>query len=206
LLSLRDRDEIAVGVAAGLSVRAVAAGIGRAPSTVSRELRRCRPGRYRAGVAQADADRLAARPKPAKLALNEELRCAVEQMLSGPSRLSPEQIPHQLVREFPDDEQMRISHETIYQALYVQGRGALRRELTVCLRTGRAVRKPRRRPDTRGRRPIPPELMISARPAEVADRAVPGHWEGDLIIGAGGRSAIGTLVERTTREPVKVSV
>jgi IS30 family transposase len=199
LLSFADREEIAAGAAAGLSVRAVAARIGRAASTVSRELRRCPPGRYRASTAQAHADRLAARPKPGKLAVNEELRAYVQEQLSGRSRLSPEQIAHQLVAEFPHDERMRISHEAIYQSLYVQGRGALRRELTACLRTGRAVRKPRRRADTRGRRPIPPELMISSRPAEAADRAVPGHWEGDLIIGAGGRSAIGTLVERTTR-------
>jgi IS30 family transposase len=199
LLSMSEREEIAVGVAAGLSARQVAARIGRSPSTVSRELGRCPPGRYRASTAQPDADRLARRVKPSKLAGNERLRGYVEAKLSGRSRLSPEQIAHQLVVDFPDDEQMRVSHETIYQSLYVQGRGALGRELTVCLRTGRAVRKPRRRPDTRGRRPVGPELMISARPAEVADRAVPGHWEGDLIIGASGRSAIGTLVERATR-------
>src|SRR5215208_8223737 len=94
---------------------------------------------------------------------------------------------------------MRISHEAIYQALYVQGRGALRRELTACLRTGRALRVPRARTQGRGKKFVSPEIMISERPAEVADRAVPGHWEGDLIIGADGASAIGTLVERSTR-------
>ncbi len=112
---------------------------------------------------------------------------------------SPEQIAARVRVDFPDDERMRISHEAIYQSLYVQGRGALRKELTVCLRTGRAVRKPRRRAGARRTRTIPAELMISERPAEIADRAVPGHWEGDLILGTAARSAIGTLVERSTR-------
>ena len=111
---------------------------------------------------------------------------------------SPEQIARRLRLDFPDDETMRISHEAIYQALYVQGRGALRRELTACLRTGRALRVPRARSRGRGKSCIAPEILISQRPAEAADRAVPGHWEGDLILGLGS-SAIGTLVERTTR-------
>src|SRR5207245_1481194 len=111
---------------------------------------------------------------------------------------SPEQIARRLPRDFPDDEAMRISHEAIYQALYVQGRGALRRELTGCLRTGRALRVPRARSRGRGKHFVTPELLISQRPAEATDRAVPGHWEGDLILGLGS-SAIGTLVERTTR-------
>jgi IS30 family transposase len=111
---------------------------------------------------------------------------------------SPEQITRRLPEAFPDDDRMRISHEAIYQALYVQGRGALRRELTTCLRTGRALRKPRRRADGRRER-IKDKIMISERPAEVEDRAVPGHWEGDLIVGESSSSAIGTLVERTTR-------
>jgi transposase, IS30 family len=111
---------------------------------------------------------------------------------------SPEQIARRLARDFPDDESMRISHEAIYQALYVQGRGALRRELTACLRTGRALRVPRARTRRRGKSFVTPEVLISQRPAEATDRAVPGHWEGDLILGLGS-SAIGTLVERTTR-------
>jgi IS30 family transposase len=111
---------------------------------------------------------------------------------------SPEQISHRLRRDFPDDETMRISHEAIYQALYVQGRGALRRDLTACLRTGRALRMPRARARGRGKSFVTSEIMISERPADAADRAVPGHWEGDLILGL-NRSAIGTLVERTTR-------
>src|SRR5206468_3676935 len=111
---------------------------------------------------------------------------------------SPEQIARRLPRDFPDDEAMRISHEAIYQALYVQGRGALRRELTGCLRTGRALRVPRARSRGRGKHFVTPELLISQRAAEATDRAVPGHWEGDLILGLGS-SAIGTLVERTTR-------
>jgi IS30 family transposase len=111
---------------------------------------------------------------------------------------SPEQISNRLRVDFPDDESMRISHEAIYQALYVQGRGSLRRELVACLRTGRALRVPRVRAKGRGKNFITPEIMISERPPEVADRAVPGHWEGDLIVGLGS-SAIGTLVERTTR-------
>ena len=111
---------------------------------------------------------------------------------------SPEQIANRLRADFPDDETMRVSHEAIYQALYVQGRGALRRELTACLRTGRALRVPRARTRGRGKKFVTPEVMISARPAEAADRAVPGHWEGDLIVGLNS-PAIGTLVERTTR-------
>ena len=111
---------------------------------------------------------------------------------------SPQQIAERLRLDFPDDKTMRISHEAIYQALYVRGRGALRRELTACLRTGRALRVPRARSRGRGQSHVSPEIMISERPAEAADRAVPGHWEGDLILGL-GRSAIGTLVERTTR-------
>ena len=116
----------------------------------------------------------------------------------GARRGVPEQIAHRLPVDFPDDESMRISHEAIYQALYVQGRGALRRELVACLRTGRALRVPRARTRGRGKKFVTAEVMISERPAEVEDRAVPGHWEGDLIIGLNS-SAIGTLVERTTR-------
>ena len=196
-LSLAEREEIAVGLAAGESVRAIAVRLGRAPSTVSREVRRnCGyRGRYRATSAQRRAEDRAARPKQARLAVNARLREWVQGRLE--ERWSPEQISVMLEREFPGDPEMRVSHETIYQSLYVQGRGALRRELAACLRTGRALRKPRRKEgERRGR--IPGMVMISERPAEAEDRAVPGHWEGDLIIGT-GNSAIGTLVERATR-------
>jgi len=201
-LCLADREEIALLRAQRISMREIARRLGRAPSTISREIarnrRRAHPERYRPSSAQARAEAAARRPKVAKLAADHRLRDYVQDRLSGPSRLSPEQIQHRLVLDFPDDGDMRVSHETIYQSLYVQGRGALRRELTACLRTGRAVRRPRRRADARRRR-LPPEVMISQRPAEVTDRAVPGHWEGDLILGAANGSAIGTLVERTTR-------
>ena len=185
------------------------------------------PG-YRAIAAQWHADRRAKRPKVAKLATNEALRTYVQDRLAGTitrpngtevpgptvrfigrrhgprqdrrwaKSWSPEQIANRLRVDFPDDGSMRISHEAIYQSLYVQGRGALRRELVTCLRTGRALRVPRARTKGRGKSFVTPEVMISERPAEVADRAVPGHWEGDLIIGLDS-SAIGTLVERTTR-------
>jgi IS30 family transposase len=183
---------------------------------------------YRASTAQWHADRRARRPKVAKLAGNDALRVYVQDRLAGrvtapdgtavpgpnvrwigrrhgrrtdrrwARSWSPEQIAGRLRVDFPDDETMRISHEAIYQALYVQGRGALRRELTACLRTGRALRVPRARTRGRGKQFVTPEVLISQRPAEAADRAVPGHWEGDLILGLGS-SAIGTLVERTTR-------
>jgi IS30 family transposase len=183
---------------------------------------------YRATTAQWHADRSARRPKPAKLAVNEALRRYVQERLAGivttpnggsfrgpnvvwkgrrsgrrqhrlwATAWSPEQIARRLPLDFPDDETMRISHEAIYQALYVQGRGALRRELTACLRTGRALRMPRARASGRGKTFVRPEIMISERPPEIEDRAIPGHWEGDLILGLGS-SAIGTLVERTTR-------
>jgi transposase, IS30 family len=139
---------------------------------------------------------MAARPKPAKLAANPKQRDAVQAKLKA--RLSPEQVAAELRRDFLDNPEMWVSHETIYQSIYVQGRGALRRELAVCLRTGRALRKPRRRNDRRRQR-IPGMVNISERPAEVEDRAVPGHWEGDLLMGKNGKSAIGTLVERSTR-------
>jgi IS30 family transposase len=183
---------------------------------------------YRATTAQWHAERAARRPKPAKLAVNVALRSYVQDRLAGlvvtasgaavpgptvswkgrrhgprkdrrwASAWSPQQIAHRLQLDFPNDETMRISHEAIYQSLYVQGRWALRRELTACLRTGRALRVPRARSRGRGKSFIVPEIMISERPAEAADRAVPGHWEGDLILGLES-SAIGTLVERTTR-------
>src|SRR5215217_4614357 len=202
-LSMVEREEIAV-LRGRVSIREVARRLGRAPSTVSRELARNAPPRrptgYRATSAQARADARARRPKTTRLARCERLRQYVQDHLGGVERWSPEQVSRRLVLDFPDDEQMRVSHEAIYQALYVQGRGHLRRDLSTCLRTGRAVRRPRRRADARqARERVPAELLISQRPAEVGDRAVPGHWEGDLIIGADSRSAIGTLVERTTR-------
>jgi IS30 family transposase len=198
-LSLAEREEIAVGLAQGLAVRAIARRLGRAASTVSREIARNSTRgryRYRATAAQGRAEERARRPKPAKLAVCAELRAWVQQELE--EDWSPEQISRRLVLEFPGDPEMRVSHETIYQALYVQGRGALRRELVRHLRTGRALRKPRRTEgERRGR--LQDMVNISERPAEAADRAVPGHWEGDQIAGKAGKSQIGTLVERTTR-------
>ncbi len=232
-LSFAEREEIALGRAVGRGVRDIARRLGRAPSTISREIRRNAATRsggleYRASAAQWHADRSARRPKSARLAMNAAPRAYVEDRLAGristpggpaldgpatswkgrrhgrrqPRRWarawSPEQISHRLRRDFPEDPSMRISHEAIYQALYVQSRGGLRRELTACLRTGRALRVPRSRLAGRGKSFVSPEIMISERPSEADDRVVPGHWEGDLIIGL-RRSAIGTLVERSTR-------
>jgi IS30 family transposase len=208
-MSMAEREELAAAWAAGFSKADIARRMGRHRSTIGRELARYqrirpsdhRPGsrtRYRASKAQEDADRLARRPKLTKLAANPELAGEVQARLQ--KRWSPTQTAATLREDFPDRPEMHVSHETIYQELYVQGRGELRRELTRCLRTGRALRRPHRLPDRRRRRdPLPPEIMISARPAEAADRAVPGHWEGDLIIGKDNGSAIGTLVERSTR-------
>lgn len=194
-----EREEIAV-LRGHVSAREIARRLRRSPSTIARELERNvdSAGMYRAGVAQGKAERRARRPKPSKLASCRQLQQYVENRLGGAQRWSPEQIARRIRVDFPDDEGMRISHEAIYQALYVQGRGALRRELSACLRTGRALRKPRRRVDHRRQR-IRNMVMISERPAEVQDRAVPGHWEGDLLMGKNSSSAIGTLVERTTR-------
>ena len=233
-LSFAEREEIALLRAQNVGVREIGRRLRRAPSTISRELRRnaaTRGGRldYRAGIAQWKAELMARRPKTAKLAADDRLRGYVQERLAGAVRVadgrpvpgpatlrwngrnkprrqdrrwasawSPEQIARRLPVDFPDDPSMRISHEAVYQALYVQGRGALRRELVACLRTGRALRVPRSRARQRATGHVSSEVMISQRPAEVADRAVPGHWEGDLIIGT-GRSAIGTLVERSTR-------
>jgi IS30 family transposase len=196
-LTLAQREEIALGRARGDSIRDIAAIIGRSPSTVSRELRRNadRLGRYRATSAHALAYHRASRPKPAKLLTNLRLRGMVEADLA--KKYSPEQIAGRLKVEFPDQPEMQVSTETIYQSLYVQSRGALKQELTRCLRTGRAVRRPSRKVGQRKNR-IPNMINISERPAEAGDRAVPGHWEGDLIIGRKNLSAIGTLVERST--------
>jgi transposase, IS30 family len=196
-LSLIEREEIRAGIAAGESFRAVARRIGRAPSTVSREVGGVRArARYRATRADDRACLAALRPKPAKLACNLRLRRAVIEMLQ--ERFSPQQISARLRLEHPHDPEMRIAPETIYQSLYVQSRGRFRKDLARYLRSGRAKRKPRRSaPDARGH--IPAMVSISERPAEVQDRAVPGHWEGDLIVGKQNRSFIGTLVERHTR-------
>ena len=185
---------------AGATIRAIAAELGRSPSTVSREIQRNRQpegGAYRPFDAHRRAVLRRARPKTGKIAANPHLRTLIQQMLTR--RFSPEQISHRLRREHPDTPELHVSHETIYQALYVQARGELRREIAKALRTGRTIRKPRRTDGQRQPRFIHPMLMISDRPAEIEDRAVPGHWEGDLIIGKSGTSAIATLVERTTR-------
>jgi transposase, IS30 family len=226
-LSLAERETIDLCWAEGWTKAEIARLLGRHASTIGRELRRNRllahpkkpplpdgrrrrpgsvpgaqgPGRrprlrYRAAPAQAKAEGRGRRPKPSKLAGLPELQAYVQLKLT--EGWSPEQIAGRLPEDFPDDERMRISHEAIYQSLYVQGRGGLNRELTKCLRTGRALRKPRRRADGRRER-IKDKVMISDRPAEADDRAVGGHWEGDLIVGKDSGSAIGTLVERTTR-------
>ncbi len=232
-LLFAEREQLALLRAAGHGVRECGRRLGRAPSTISRELRRNAATRsgsfdYTATTAQWHADRAALRPKPAKLAVNAPLRHYVQDRLAGviatptgqpvpgptvawtgrkrgrrqhrrwARAWSPTQIARRLLLDFPDDLTMRISAEAIYQSLYIQGRGALRRELTACLRTGRALRVPRARTGRTGKHFATPEIMISERPADVADRAVPGHWEGDLILGLES-SAIGTLVERTTR-------
>jgi transposase, IS30 family len=194
-LSMAEREEIRAGIAAGASFTAIARGLGRAVSTVSREVaNNGGRGRYRAVRAHRRAAREARRPKPFKLACRPALRRQVEEWLL--EAWSPQQIARRLQTEFADDRMMRVSHETIYHSLFVQGRGALRRELVACLRTGRAQRRPRSRRESRGR--IPEMVMISDRPAEAEDRAVPGHWEGDLLMGS-HHSAVGTLVERSTR-------
>lgn len=195
-----DRIYIADRLLEKASVRVIAAELGRSPSTVSREIRRNRHpvnGQYRPFAAQARADDRRPRPKPRKISQNPELRAAVQAGLD--ERWSPEQICHALRRQFPDRPEMHVVHETVYQAIYVQGRGALRREPAGALRTGRARRKPHRQANCRQPRFTDPMVMISDRPAEADDRAVPGHWEGDLIIGKNSGSAIGTLVERSTR-------
>ena len=196
-LSLAEREEISRGLAAGLSLRSIATGLGRAPSTVSREVA-SNGGRtgYRALAADQAAWVRAARPKQTKLARWPGLASMVEDKLE--LRWSPEQISGWLRRRFPTGTVMHVSHETIYRSLFVQARGDLRHELTRHLRTGRAMRRPAgaRLPDGRGVRPN--ILNISERPAEAADRAVPGHWEGDLVFGR-GMSPVATLVERSTR-------
>ncbi len=197
-LSLEDRLAIADGLIVGRSVTEIAATIGKHKSTVSREIAgRSVEGYYLPHQAHRKAAHARARPKTSKLVANTALREQVEQRLQR--KLSPEQISNRLVTDFPDDESMRVSHETIYQALYFQARGGLKREVQQALRTGRTRRKPQRQPGQRTHRFVDDMVMIADRPAEVEDRAVPGHWEGDLIMGELNKSAIGTLVERTTR-------
>jgi IS30 family transposase len=197
-LTLVEREEISRGIACGASDRAIACALGRSHTTIAREIRRCGGRRrYRAHFADQEAWLRARRPKPGKLTGSPELRRLVERRL----RLdhSPQQIAAWLRRRYPDNEAMWVSHETIYRSLFVQGRGGLKRELTRHLRTGRTRRQARghsRHGQGRGR--IPEMVPISARPPEVADRAVPGHWEGDLLLGT-QTSAIATLVERSTR-------
>jgi IS30 family transposase len=178
---MAEREEISRGVAAGEPCRQIAARLGRAPSTVSRELAR-NDGRhrYRAQAADAASFRRAQRPKPAKLVLEPRLRAVVEAKLA--LRWSPQQIAGWLPLAYPQDPVMRVSHETIYLSLFIQSRGALRRELQRCLRTGRAMRYPRGKRLPQGRGQLRDTVHISQRPPEVTDRAVPGHWEGDLVL------------------------
>jgi IS30 family transposase len=196
-LSFAEREQISRGLAAGKSLRVLARGLGRAPSTISREVARSGGRRrYRALAAERHAVERLRRPKPTKLSRRPRLRQAVEEGLR--ELWSPAQISARLRSEYPDDEEMRISHETIYQSLYVQSRGELRRQLTANLRHQRTKRRPRARGlERRGR--ILGMVPIAERPPEVDSRAVPGHWEGDLLVGKRGRSFVATLVERHTR-------
>ena len=198
MLSLDEREEISRGMAAGVSLRSVARRLGRAPSTISRELRRNGGHRgYRAAAADKRAWKQALRPKLCKLARHEELRQLVAAKLS--ENWSPEQIAGWLKRTYPDDEDYRVSHETIYRSLFVQARGVLKKDLQAHLRSGRAIRRSRHatgKGDSRGS--LADMISIRERPASVEDRAVPGHWEGDLLCGS-SNSYIVTLVERHSR-------
>jgi IS30 family transposase len=197
-LSLAEREELSRGLVAGDSLRTIATRLGRAPSTVSRDVAWSGPrSGYRAWRADSEAIKRGKRPKPAKLAVDSRLCREVERGLRA--HWSPQQIAARLIRDYPDDLGMRVSHETIYRTLFVQARGALRKELTTCLRTGRAQRRPHMRIERSGAGRLQNMILISDRPPEIEDRAVPGHWEGDLIIGKAGRSAIGVLVERSSR-------
>jgi transposase, IS30 family len=195
-LGLEEREEIVIGLSRGESFASIARQLGRSTSTVSREVA-ANGGRdgYRAWSAFCRARDQARRPKETKLGSCPRLQQVVSRWLI--ELWSPDEIARRLRIEFPDDPMMWVSHETIYKSLFVQGRGELRRELARCLRTGRTTRRPRSAVERRGR--LPGMVMISDRPAEIEDRAVPGHWEGDLIIGADNKSAVGTLVERHTR-------
>ncbi len=194
-LTIGEREQILLGIGRRESLSAIARLLGRAPSTITREVR-SNGGRehYSAWHAFARAREQVRRPKPYRLhhgRLLREVSRRLEQLWS------PQEIARRLRLDYPDDREMRVSHETIYQSLFVQGRGELRRELARCLRSGRTIRRPHGRVEKRGR--LPGRVMLSERPAEAEDRAVPGHWEGDIILGEGGRSAVGTLVERSSR-------
>jgi len=202
-LSLAEREEVSRGLERGASYRAIARCLGRAPSTVCREVNgNGGADRYRACRADEAAYTRARRPKATKLRRCPRLRAQVESLLHA--QWSPQQISARLGVDYPDDPEMRVSHETIYRSLFVQTRGALRKELTACLRSGRTRRRPHGRKDPGGY--IKGMVLIADRPAEVADRAVPGHWEGDLVLGARGESAIATLVERQTRYVMLLAV
>src|SRR5271168_644580 len=194
-LSAEEREEILLGLARGESMSEIARSLGRAPSTVTREVAANGGAvHYGAWRAHCRAEASSRRPKPAKLAHPPLVR----QVTTWLERLwSPQEVAQRLRLDFGDDPMMQVSHETIYQSLFVQGRGELRRELARCLRSGNTTRRHRGRKKGQGR--IPDRVMLSERPAEAEDRAVPGHWEGNLIIGAKNESAVGTLVERTTR-------
>jgi len=198
-LSLLERERLRDLHRAGMSLRAIAAELGRSPSTISRELARNTTSArgYLPHTAHRASVLRRARPKSPKLVANPALRTYVEARLG--KKWSPQQISNRLVKDFPDDLEMRVSVETIYQAIYVHARGELKRELARQLRRGRAARRPRRDPNARTPTFVDPMTPISERPADVDSRAVPGHWEGDLIIGAASRSAIATLVERSSR-------
>jgi len=197
-LSAEERETVSLGLAQGHSLRELARRLGRSPSTVSREVARnvTRGRPYRACTAHTIASGRACQPQRRRKLVDPWLWQYVQNHLA--EGCSPEQIARRLQIDFPNDESMRISHEAIYQAVYIQGRGALKRELVSCLRTGRALRVPRARAQAKAWAHVSEEVMISSRPAEAQDRAVPGHWEGDRIIGL-NRSAIGTLVERSSR-------
>ena len=197
-LSFQEREDIAVLHHAGVSCTEIARQLGRHKSTVSREVNKhTRDGRYRAYDAHHTAMVHRQRPKASKLAMNPELGREVQQRLA--QKHSPVEISRRLVLDFPDDERMRVSHETIYQCVYFQAKGQLKQQVKSDLRSGRTQRKPRNPDESKPSRFKDPMIMISERPAEVEDRAVPGHWEGDLIMGIKNKSAIGTLVERSTR-------
>jgi IS30 family transposase len=203
-LSLAEREEISRGLVAGVSLRSIATGLGRDPSTVCREVNRNGgPGRYRASRAEDRAWVCGRRPKQARLATCVELRGVVEDRLG--CQWSPQQISRSLRVDFPSRPEMQVSHETIYLSLFVQGRGALRKELTHELRRGHATRRPRSYSTYNGQGRLRGVLHISERPAEAQDRAVPGHWEGDLLLGT-ATSCMATLVERHSRFVMLVKI